>query len=88
VIVADDASLAAIGPDPLSVETVPAAVDAGAAQTQREALVWTEQSDRGSCATSLSKWSRGRSTGPTLRRRHRGPGVVAGIVKTTACRST
>jgi NTE family protein len=41
VIVADDASLAAIGPDPLSVETVPAAVDAGVAQTQREALVWT-----------------------------------------------
>jgi NTE family protein len=37
VIVADDASLAAIGPDPLAVETIPAAVDSGAAQARGEA---------------------------------------------------
>jgi NTE family protein len=40
VIVADDESLAAIGPDPLTVETVPAAVDAGAAQASRANVVW------------------------------------------------
>jgi NTE family protein len=40
VIVADEASVAAIGPDPLSVETVPAAVDAGAAQAQHEVVIW------------------------------------------------
>jgi hypothetical protein len=40
VIVADEQSVAAIGPDPLTVDTIPAAVDAGAAQAQREALVW------------------------------------------------
>jgi NTE family protein len=36
VIVADQASLAAIGPDPNSPETAPAAVEAGAAQAERE----------------------------------------------------
>jgi NTE family protein len=36
VLVADEASVATIGPDPLSVETVPAAVDAGVAQARRE----------------------------------------------------
>jgi NTE family protein len=41
VIVADDESLAAIGPDPLAVETVPAAVDAGAAQAKRENVAWS-----------------------------------------------
>jgi hypothetical protein len=41
VIVADEASVAAIGADPLSVESVPAAVDAGVAQAQREAPVWS-----------------------------------------------
>jgi NTE family protein len=43
VIIADEASLAAIGPDPLSSDTIPAAVDAGAAQAQREALVWDNE---------------------------------------------
>jgi NTE family protein len=43
VIIADEASLAAIGPDPLAVETMPAAVDAGAAQAQREAIVWDRE---------------------------------------------
>lgn len=36
VVVADDASLAAIGPDPLAVDTGAAAVEAGAAQARRE----------------------------------------------------
>jgi NTE family protein len=40
VVVADEQSVAAIGPDPLTVDTIPAAVDAGAAQAQREALIW------------------------------------------------
>jgi hypothetical protein len=43
VIIADEASLAAIGPDPLAVDTMPAAVDAGAAQAQRQALVWDRE---------------------------------------------
>jgi hypothetical protein len=37
VIIADDASLVAIGPDLLSTETAEAAVDAGRAQAAREA---------------------------------------------------
>jgi NTE family protein len=40
LIVADQESLAAIGPDPLSVDTVPAAVDAGVAQAQGAEIVW------------------------------------------------
>jgi NTE family protein len=43
VIIADEASLAAIGPDPLAVDTMPAALDAGAARAQREALVWDRE---------------------------------------------
>jgi NTE family protein len=40
LIVADEESLAAIGPDPLSVATVPAAVDAGVAQARRAEIAW------------------------------------------------
>jgi NTE family protein len=43
VVIADEASLAAIGPDPLVVDTLPAAVDAGVAQAQREALAWDKE---------------------------------------------
>jgi NTE family protein len=41
VIVADEESLAAIGPDPLSADTVPKAVDAGAAQAKRTEIAWS-----------------------------------------------
>jgi NTE family protein len=40
LIVADEESLTAIGPDPLSVDTVPAAVDAGVAQARRAEVAW------------------------------------------------
>jgi NTE family protein len=36
VIVADEASLAAIGPDSLSIDAAPAALEAGLAQARRE----------------------------------------------------
>jgi NTE family protein len=42
-IIADEPSLAAIGPDPLAVDTMPAAADGGATQAQREALVWDKE---------------------------------------------
>jgi NTE family protein len=48
VVVADERSLAAVGPDPISTATVPAALAAGTAQAEREVaslrLAWSQRS--------------------------------------------